>query len=109
MKPPEDCESIYNVREAIDSLDRQIVGLIGQRARYVKVAARFKTGEKSVRAPERQKTMLEERRRWAEEEGLDPEIIEKIYRDLVDYSINREMEDWNQIDGQPPVIDNPSQ
>ena len=81
-----------DVRGAIDDLDRRIVRLIGQRARYVFVAARFKTGEASVRAPERQKVMLEERRRWAEEEGLSPDVIEKIYRDLVSYFITRELD-----------------
>ena len=94
MKPPEDCTSIADVRGAIDDLDRRIVRLIGQRARYVSVAAHFKTGEASVRAPERQKAMLEERRRWAEEEDLSPDVIEKIYRDLVSYFVTRELDDW---------------
>lgn len=94
MKPPEDCQNIEDVREAIDSLDREIIGLIGKRGRYVEAAARFKTGEESVRAPERQRKMLEERRRWAIEESLDPDVVEKIYRDLVAYFVNREMDDW---------------
>ncbi len=51
MRPPEDCRSLEDVREAINFLDRQIIGLIGKRALYVKAAARFKTGEESVRAP----------------------------------------------------------
>ncbi|MGB3634359.1 MAG: chorismate mutase [Rubrobacteraceae bacterium] len=82
------------MRQAIDSLDRKIVGLIGKRSRYVEAAARFKTGEESVRAPERQKKMLEKRRRWAEEENLDTDLIEGLYEDLVSYFVNREMEDW---------------
>ncbi|MGF1470805.1 MAG: isochorismate lyase [Rubrobacteraceae bacterium] len=96
MKPPEDCENLPDVREAIDVLDREIVNLIGRRARYVRVAANFKTSEAGVRAPDRQSKMLQERRRWAEEEGLDPDTIEKIYRDLVTYFVNREVEDWKQ-------------
>lgn len=83
-----------DVREAIDTLDREIVRMIGRRAGYVRAAARFKTDEASVRVPERQRAMLEERRRWAEEESLSPEVIEKIYRDLVSYFVNRELEDW---------------
>ena len=94
MKKPEDCQNIEDVRKAIDSLDREIVGLIGRRGRYVEAAARFKTGEESVRAPERQRKMLEERRQWAIEESLDPDVIEKLYKDLVSYFVNREMEDW---------------
>jgi isochorismate pyruvate lyase len=94
VKPPEDCTGIEDVREAIDELDRRIIRLIGQRARYVEEAAKFKTDETSVCAPERQRAMLEERRRWAKEENLIPEVIEKIYRDLVSYFVNRELEDW---------------
>jgi isochorismate pyruvate lyase len=94
MKPPEECASIENVREGIDALDRQIVALIGERSRYVSAAARFKTSASSVRATERQKAMIEKRRIWAEEEGLTPEVIEDIYKTLISYFVNREMEDW---------------
>ena len=91
-----------DVREAIDDLDRQIVRLIGRRARYVEEAAKFKSDETSVRAPERQRTMLEERRRWAEEEDLNPDVIEKVYHDLLSYFVNRELEDWRS-EGQAPT------
>lgn len=94
MKQPEDCAGMVDIREAIDTLDREIVGLIGRRAGYVSAAAKFKTSESSVQAPERQKAMLEERRNWAEEEDLSPEVVEKIYRDLIAYFVNREMKDW---------------
>ncbi len=77
MKPPENCTGIEDIRQAIDALDREIVGLIGRRARYVEAAARFKTGESSVHALERRQAMLLERRIWAEEENLDPDMIKK--------------------------------
>ena len=94
MKRPEDCESIGDVRQAIDVLDQEIIGLIGSRARYVARAAHFKTGEQSVRAPERQRTMFEARRRWAEENGLDPNVIEDVYHTLVSYFVDRELDEW---------------
>lgn len=94
MKPPEDCESLREVREAIDALDRGIVALIGRRARYVRRAAAFKGSEEAVRAPERQRAMLAERRGWAAEEGLDPGLIENLYRNLVAHFVGRELEDW---------------
>ncbi|MBA2713608.1 MAG: chorismate mutase [Rubrobacteraceae bacterium] len=96
MKHPADCESIEDVREAIDALDREIIYLIGSRARYVEVAAHFKTGEESVRATARQRTMLETRRRWADENGLDPDVIESLYRTLLSYFIDREMQEWRE-------------
>ena len=96
MKSPEDCENIKDVRRAIDTLDHEIIHLIGRRARYVEAAARFKTGEQSVRAPERQKTMLETRRRWAEENGLDPDVIEDLYQNLLSYFVGREMHQYRE-------------
>lgn len=92
MKYPEDCENIQDVRQAIDELDREMIALIGRRARYVDAAARFKTGEHSVRAPERQRKMLAERRRWAEENGLDQDVIEALYQNLISYFVAREMQ-----------------
>lgn len=98
MRPPEDCASIEDVREAIDGLDRGILDLLGQRARYVAAAARFKTDRLSVRAPERQKAMLARRRGWAEERGLDPDFVEDLYGRIVSHFVGREMERWR--DGQ---------
>jgi isochorismate pyruvate lyase len=94
VKRPENCESIEDVRRGIDALDREIIQLIGRRAGYVEATTRFKTGEQSFRAPERERTMLEARRRWAEENGLDPGVIENLYRDLVSYFVDREMDEW---------------
>jgi isochorismate pyruvate lyase len=96
VKSPEDCENIKDVRRAIDTLDHEIIHLIGRRTRYVEAAARFKTGEQSVRAPERQKTMLETRRRWAEENGLDPDVIEDLYQNLLAYFVGREMHQYRE-------------
>ncbi len=91
---PEDCKSIEDVRRSIDALDREIIALIGRRSRYVRAAATFKKDEAAVKAPERQRTMLEGRRRWAEEEGLSPESIEDLYRRMISHFVAREMEDW---------------
>ncbi len=96
MKAPEACESIEDVRGAIDDLDREILHLLGSRARYVAAAARFKTDQNSVRAPERQRAMLASRRSWAEEEGLDPGFVEGLSRNIVSHFVGREMDDWRE-------------
>ena len=80
MKKPEDCESLEDVRGAIDVLDREIVAPLGACSRYIEAAACFKTSEGNVHAPEYQRAMLEERRRCAKEEGLSPEMIEDLYK-----------------------------
>ncbi len=48
-----ECKSIDEVRENIDSIDREIVRLLSERRRYVKQAAGFKKTREDVRAPKR--------------------------------------------------------
>jgi isochorismate pyruvate lyase len=91
---PAECRSLEEVRSAIDSIDEQVIALLGRRAGFVQAAARFKTSEADVAAPERFAAMLKVRREWAEREGLSPDVIEKMYRDLVAYFIVREKEHW---------------
>ncbi|WP_415038193.1 isochorismate lyase [Alcanivorax sp.] len=90
-KSPEECLGMEDIRAEIDCRERQIIALLGERAGYVHAAAAFKTSEDGVRAPARFKAMLETRRDWAEQEGLDADMVEKLYRDLVEHFIQREM------------------
>jgi len=94
MKKPEECQSLGEVREAIDQLDQQVIQTLGLRFRYVKAASRFKTSTDSVRAADRQAQMLLQRRGWSEAAGLNPDVIEKMYRDLVAYFIEEELKEW---------------
>jgi len=91
---PAQCTGMADIREEIDLLDRSIVQLIGKRYKYVQAAAKFKTSETAVRAPERFKAMLLQRREWAQNEDLNPDVIEKLYEDLVGYFVQEEMERW---------------
>lgn len=98
MPSPEQCQDMGEVRAEIDAIDREVVRLIGARARYVRAAARFKTSETSVRAPERFAAVLAARREWAVEEGLDPAVVERLYRDLVEHFIAEELREWRATD-----------
>ncbi len=70
MKTPRDCASLQQIRTEIDGIDHEIVAALGRRFAYVKAATAFKMGAASVRAPERVAAMVEQRRHWAEQEGL---------------------------------------
>ncbi|MBL7992191.1 MAG: isochorismate lyase [Candidatus Kapabacteria bacterium] len=94
MKTPEQCENIAEIRTEIDRIDRNIVAALGERLKYVRAASQFKTSEASVRAVERVRSLLEQRRAWAEDEGIDPEVVEKMYRDLLSFFIESELNDW---------------
>lgn len=94
MKPAADCTDMQEIRAAIDAIDRGIIARLGERFAYVKAASAFKTDATDVRAPERFQSMLAQRRDWAEESGLNPDAIEKLYRDLVEHFIAEEMKEW---------------
>lgn len=72
-----------------------MIALLGKRFRYVLAAAKFKTSAASVRAPERFAAMLRQRRAWAQAQGLNPDAIEKLYRDLVAHFIEEELRHWH--------------
>jgi isochorismate pyruvate lyase len=97
---PQDCAGMVDIRAEIDMLDEHIIKLIAQRFAYVKAAAKFKTSPDAVRAKERFEAMLQQRRVWADEQGLSPEVIEKMYRDLVNYFIGEEMKHWSRENGE---------
>ena len=93
-KLPEDCSSLAEVRAEIDRIDRSIIIAIGRRKHYVMAAAKFKSSAATVAAPERFAAMLDTRRQWAKEEDLSPDVVEKLYRDLVNYFTAEELAHW---------------
>ena len=94
MKDPDECANIHEVRDEIDIIDREVIDALSKRFQYVIAAARFKTSEASVRAPDRFHAMLQQRREWAQESGLNPDVVENIYRDLVNYYIEEELKHY---------------
>lgn len=88
------CQSIEEVRDHIDDIDRALIGLIAKRAEFVKTAAQFKKSITDVKASDRVKRMMADRRIWAEECGLDPEFVEKLFTSIVHYFINTEITHW---------------
>ncbi|HNT73423.1 MAG TPA: GNAT family N-acetyltransferase [Anaerolineae bacterium] len=96
-KPVVDCQTLADVRAAIDALDRQIVALIGQRAPYVRAAAKFKTTTAEVQAAERVAAMVQQRRVWAEEAGVSPDLIEALFREMVRRFTQEELHHWEAV------------
>lgn len=92
MKSPAECSSIEEVRSAIDTLDREIVERLGRRFQYVKAITRFKKTADDVRAPVRRQAVLDARRAWAADAGLDPDVIETMYTLLIDHFVAVEMQ-----------------
>ena len=94
MKDSRDCTNITEIRTAVDIIDDQIVELIAIRSKYVKEAAKFKKDEKSVADSNRVQKVIDSKKELAEKYGASPELIEKIYKIMIDFFINEEMKEW---------------
>ena len=92
--PPEECRSLEEIREGMDALDREIIRILAERVAYVKAAAKFKTSAASVAAPDRVQKVLDTRRDWAVEAGLDGDVVRALYRDIVSYCVGEEKKHW---------------
>ena len=101
MKSPAECSSIEEVRAAIDTIDHEIVTALGLRYQYVKAITRFKKTSEDVRAPARQATVISQRRAWAAEVGLDPDVVEKLYRLLIDHFVAEELKELQLAETDP--------
>jgi len=88
------CTDMASIRAEIDRIDREVISLLGERYSFVKAASKFKKSLDQVKAEDRFNAMLKARRGWAEEQGLNADVIEKIYRDLVTWFISEEMRHW---------------
>jgi len=92
MKPVKDCKNIEDIRQAIDELDEEIIALLGKRYQYVKEIVRFKEkNEESIVARERREAVIRSRRKLAVENGLDPDVVEELYRNLISHFIEEEL------------------
>jgi isochorismate pyruvate lyase len=96
MKPliePQSCNNIQEIRNAIDAIDLEILQLFALRHGYVKEIVKFKSSdEEGIIARERKELVLKQRKEWAEEKGLDGELMEKVFRMLIDRNIEIQLE-----------------
>ncbi|MCZ8080430.1 MAG: chorismate mutase [Fuscovulum sp.] len=91
MKRPEDCTTMADIRAEIDRLDAELVGLFAQRTAYIDRAAAIKEQVGlPARIEDRVEQVVENVRRHAVAHGLPPDKLEKLWRKLIDWSIERE-------------------
>ena len=88
LKKPQDCENIQEIRDAIDTIDLDIIKLFAERHAYVKEIVKFKSqDEEGIIAQERKELVLKQRKTWAEELDLDGQMMEEIFRLLINKNI----------------------
>jgi prephenate dehydrogenase len=78
---------LRETRELIDDLDQELIELLARRAVLSRRAARAKAElGHGVRDPVREARLLEERRVWAGERGLEPASIDEIFHAIQSFS-----------------------
>ena len=93
-------QTLDEVREAIDGLDKELIELLARRQKLVRQAGRLKPKNdmQAVSALERVAQVIASRRAYAEKAGLSPEVAEAVWRSMIDVFIKLEME-TNRTDG----------
>ena len=93
LTKPGDCNSMDELRHQIDKLDVQVVELLANRSKFIDRATELKKSNgMPARIPERIESVVSNARNAAEELDLDADLVEKIWRILIDWSIQREAE-----------------
>ena len=78
------CTTMQDVRRYIDALDDVLVPLLVQRSGYMTQAARVKNDDALVRDEERIETIVQRVRTLAQEQGGNPDLIERLYRAMME-------------------------
>lgn len=89
--PPEHCETMADLRGQIDRIDRALLDLLAERARYIDRAVVLKPRENlPARTTDRVAQVIANVRKGAEDRNLDPDQIERIWTDLIETAIAHE-------------------
>ncbi len=91
LRKPEDCGSMAELRQQIDALDGDLVAKLALRSRYIDRAVALKQAEGlPANIPARVEDVVARVRDNAHASGLDPDLVERLWRQLIDWSIERE-------------------
>ena len=88
----EKVESLEDARNRVDAIDDALIELIATRQFYVDQVIRFKRKSEDIKSP-RIEEVIEKVCVQASEQGLDPDLIENIYREMIQHFIRRELKE----------------
>lgn len=95
IRPPQDCETMTDVRIGVDQVDRELVALLVRRFGYMDAAARIKPDRSAVRDEARKAQVMDNVGREAAALGLEAERIRAVWEELVEQSIAYELTRWD--------------
>jgi isochorismate pyruvate lyase len=92
MKILHECNCIEDVRQGIDEIDNEIIGLIGKRLAFIHEIIKYKNNAEDVYAKTRYQAVINKQREIAVRHHLNPDVIENMYRIMMDYFIDEQLE-----------------
>ncbi len=92
-----ECNSINEVRDNIDRIDAALVALLAERGGYVRQAARLKQRQAEVVDAGRIADVIGKALGHAESHGFDADVIEAIYRSMIEHFIAFEEREFDKI------------
>lgn len=99
LDPPEECRSMADIRKQIDKIDAEIVDLLARRSTYIDRAVAIKRREGlPALIEDRVKNVVDNVKSRASLHGLDEELVETLWRRLIDWSIKRETKELGGAD-----------
>jgi len=87
MPAPADCTTKAEIRAEIDRLDRALIALLGERFAYVRRMAELKQDPDEALDPNRVEDVVAKVVAEARAKGLDPALIEAMWRQLIDWNV----------------------
>jgi isochorismate pyruvate lyase len=97
MKTAAACETMAEVREGVDALDRELVALLARRFAYMDAAARIKPSRGAVRDEARKAQVIANAAAAATMAGLPDGLAENLWETLVEASIAYEFGVWDRL------------
>lgn len=90
-KAPGECADMDDVRVEIDRIDQALVAMIAERFGYVERAWEIKiAGGIPANVPWRSQQVIDKVRARAEAEGLPPDLVEALWRQMIGWFIQYE-------------------
>lgn len=87
------CSTMAEVRAGVNALDDLLVPLLVQRSGYMTQAARVKNDARLVRDEDRIEAIIDRVRPMAAAQGGDPDLVERLYRAMMECYIDYEHEE----------------
>ena len=87
-----DCHSMDEIRAEIDRLDKEIVLLIAERFAFVDRAWQLKDTPEDATVPWRIQDVIDKVRAHAEDNNLEPRLVEALWRQMIGWFIQYEQE-----------------